>query len=163
MHVSFAATVWRASPVFSLINGYRGSEWAICLTLSSKQQYLSQGIFPTCQPPLLALAFDISAKLFSPVAAKDKIIHCLLACSLARFLPYFHFPISVSRSNEATDRQMGQWASTVFPRPKANWGRLGKDLVLLNGPDMMGKSMCASNVFAWSERPAPNVLSAGNH
>lgn len=45
------------------------------------------------------------------------------------------------RWNEATDRQMGRWRSTAFPGPKANWERLGKDLVLLNSPDMMGKSI----------------------
>lgn len=40
-HPSLAESIWRASPVFSLINGCGESEWALCLTLSSKQQYLS--------------------------------------------------------------------------------------------------------------------------
>lgn len=105
--------------------------------------------------------FGQICQAFSPLAAKHRIIHCLLA----HFLPHFPFPISLLQWNEATDRQMGRWGSTVFPRPKTNWERLEKDSALLNSPDMMGKSMHTSSVFAscWSERPQPNVVSAGSH
>lgn len=103
---------------------------------------------------------------FMPVAAKHRIIHFLLALSFISFTN-FPFPISpfLLQWNEATDRQMGRWGSTAFPRPKANWEGLEKDLASLNGPDMMGKSMCTSSVFAsrWIEGPQPNVVSAGSH
>lgn len=102
---------------------------------------------------------------FSPVAAKHRIIHCLPARSLFRSFPSptSLFPISVLWWNEATDGQMGRWGSTVFPAPKANWERLGKDSVGLNSPDMMGKSMRASSAFAYRERSAANAFSTGSH
>lgn len=57
---------------------------------------------------------------------------------------------------------MGRWGSTAFAGSKANWERLEKDLVLLNCPDMMGKSMRTSNAFAWHERMS-NGVSAESH
>lgn len=100
---------------------------------------------------------------FSPVTAKQT---CpFLACCLSHFHPYLSFPIVLLQWNEATDRQIGRWGLTVFPRPKANWERLGKDLALMNSPDMMRKSMHTSSVFASCrmESPQSNVVSAGSH
>lgn len=81
LHPSLAEAVWRTNPVFSLINGYGESEWALCLTLSSKQQYLSQGVLPLPNHPYW-LGFGQICQASSPVAAKHRIIHCLLALSL---------------------------------------------------------------------------------
>lgn len=126
LHPSLAESIWRTSPVFSLINGCGESEWALCLTLSSKQQYLSQGVLPLPNHPYwLWLRTDLPSLL---ACSRQTQNYPLLACSLAHFLPFFPFPISVLQWNEATDRQMGRWGSTVFPGPKANWERLGKDL-----------------------------------
>lgn len=148
----------------SLINGCRKSEWALCLTLSSKQRYLSQGVLPLPNHPYwLWLGTDLPSLLACRRQTQN---YPLLACTLALSLissPYFPFPISVLWWNEATDRQMGRWGSTVFPTPKANWERLGKDSVGLNSPDMMGKSMRASSAFAYREKSATNALSAGSH
>lgn len=146
LHPFLAEAVWRTSPVFSLINGCGESEWALCLTLSSKQQYLSQGVLPLPNHPYwLWLWTDLPSLLAHSRQTQN---YPLPACSLAHFLPYFPFPISLLQWNEATDRQMGRWGSTVFPGPKANWERLGKDSAPLNSPDMMGKSMHISSVFA---------------
>ena len=163
LHPSLAWAMWRTSPVFSLINGCAESEWALCLALSSKQQYLSQGVLPLPNHPYwLWLWTDLPSLL---ACSRQTQNYPSLSCSPAHFLPYFPFPILVLQWNEATDRQMGRWGSTAFPRPKANWERLGKDLALLSSPDMMGKSMHTPSVFAsrWSERPPPNVVSAGSH
>lgn len=98
-------------------------------------------------PTLVALAVGGSAKPSHPWPPnKELSFACLPSCSFPTLLP---FPC-LSRYfwwNEATDRQMGRWGSTMFPRPKANWERLGEDLALLNSPDMMGKSMHTSSVF----------------
>lgn len=163
LHPSLAESVWRTSPVFSLINGFGESEWALCLTLSSKQQYLSQGVLPLPSHPYWLWLWTNLPSLVA--CSRQTQNYPLLACSFAHFLLYFYFPISVLQWNEATDRQMGRWGSTVFPGPKANWERLGKDLALLNSPDMMGKSMHTSSVLAScrSERPQTNVVSAGSH
>lgn len=160
LHPSLAEAVWRKSPVFSLINGCREGEWALCLTLSSKQQYLSQGVLPLPNHPCwLWLWTDLPSLLALTRQTQN---YPLLACSFPSPLP---FPISLLQWNEGTDRQMGRWGSTVFPGPKANWERLEKDSALLNSPDMMGKSMHTSSVFAscGSERPQLNVVSAGSH
>lgn len=148
----------------SLINGCRKSEWAPCLILSSKQRYLSQGVLPLPNHPYwLWLETDLPNLL---ACSRQTQNYPLLARTLALSLiysPYFPFPISVLWWNEATDGQMGRWGSTVFPAPKANWERLGKDSVGLNSPDMMGKSMRASSAFAYTGRSAANALSAGSH
>lgn len=81
---------------------------------------------------------------FSSVSAKHRIVHSLLAPSLSSTPT----SPSLSLSFGGMKPPAGRRGSTVFPRPKANWERLGKDLALMNSPDMMRKSMHASSVFA---------------
>lgn len=102
---------------------------------------------------------------FSPVAAKHRIIHCLLARSLLRSFPpptSFFLSLSFGGMKPLTDR----WADgdrQCSPRRKLIGRDWKRDSVGLNSPDMMGKSMRASSAFAYRERSATNALSAGSH
>ena len=94
---------------------------------------------------------------FSPVAAKHGIINCLLALSLISF-PCF--PVSLSLSFSGMRPLTGRWADgdrQCSPGRKLIGRDWKRDLVLLNSPNMMGKSMHTSNVFASrrSERAHP--------
>lgn len=102
-------------------------EWVGIVPHSIIQTTVSLSGSPSAsKPPLLAwLWTDLPSLLACRRQTQN---YPLLACSLTHFLPFLSFPICVLQWNEATDRQMGRWGSTVFPRPKANWERLGKDL-----------------------------------
>lgn len=92
---------------FSLIDGCGVRERALCLGLSSEQQYLSQGALPLShRPQWLWLWADLPSLLTHGRQTRN---YPLLACPLAHFLPCFHFPVSLATSG-GMKPLTGRWA-----------------------------------------------------
>ena len=106
LHLSLAEAVLRISLVSSLINGCGESEWALCLTLSSKQQYLSQGVLPLPNHPYwLWLWTDLPSLL---ACSRQTQNYPSLSCSLS-LISSTAFP-SLSLSFSGMKPLTGRWA-----------------------------------------------------
>lgn len=106
LHVSLAEAVWKTSSMFSLINGCGESKWALCLTLSSKQQYLSQGVLLLPNHPYWLWLWTDLPSLLAHSRQTHRIIHCLLALSLISFPTSPFLSLSFSGMKPLT----GRWA-----------------------------------------------------
>ena len=126
LHPSLANAIQGRSPLFSLINGSTASEWALCLSLSSKQQYLSLRESFRFEAIPTGYSSGQICQAFSPITAKHRIIQCPLALSLISFPSSAFIRLSLSRKKPLT----GRWADgdrQCFPGSKLigrDWERI---------------------------------------